>query len=54
MCAVRITSAPIFCSKCMHAHTHQEFRCCCFIRRSLKAGAFVVLSRVRSQVHVFV
>ena len=36
----------------MQAPTHQEFCCYCFIRRCLKAEAFLVLPRVRSQVNV--
>ena len=38
----------------MHAEFTYSFRCSCFIRRSLKAEAFVVLPRVRRQVYVIV
>ena len=38
----------------MQTHTYTEFRCCYFIRRSLKAMAFLVLPRVHSQVYVLV
>ncbi len=39
----------------MHAKSSHVFRCCCFIRRRLKApSAFLVLPRVHSQIYVFV
>ena len=44
--------APINVGKPMQAQLHHIFRCSCFIRRSLKAMAFLVLPRVRSQVYV--
>ena len=47
-------TAPINGIKQMPAQFHHIFRCCCFLRRSLKASAFLVLPRVHSQVCVLV
>ena len=44
--------APIIIVKRMQASLCYTFRCSCFIRRSLEAGAFLVLPRVHSQVYV--
>jgi cytochrome c oxidase assembly protein Cox11 len=46
--------APINVVNHMQAELYHGFRCYCFNRRSLKAGAFLVLPRVRSQVYVLV